>query len=161
MASYIEKNNALSLGESLYSVRYTLAKSVPIKDTVKDDFVYKPTRLKAVDQKPAAGTLLTVGSKVIVYFEDTDGMSIDIYEGAHVGYAGRKASEVIEKVKSNEAVKKIIETKEKSEDLTPEEEVVMGTFFTESLGLEIDASNPSKNQKAAYDVIVASYALMQ
>jgi hypothetical protein len=145
----------------LYDTRYSLAKSVPIKETAKEDFIYQPTRLKAVDQKPAPGTLIATGSKVIVYFEDTDSMSIDIYEGAHAGYTGRTAKEVVDKVKADEGVKKIIEKTEKSEDLTAEEEVIMVNFFVEDLGLEMNESDPTRNKKAAYDVIVAAYDLMK
>lgn len=161
MPSFVEMDNNISISRTLYDDKYALAKRVPIKDIAKEDYVYQPTKLKAVDQNPPAGTLIATGSKVIVYFEDTDAMHIDIYEGAHVGYADMKASDVIDKVKSNDTVKKIVEATEKSEDLTPEEEVIMVNFFVEALGLEMDESNPAKNNKAAYDVIVASYGLMK
>ena len=51
--------------------------------------------------------------------------------------------------------------RELSVDLTPEEEVTMRNFFVEKLGLEIDESDPTKSEKAAYDVLAASYALMK
>ena len=155
MALTLELDKSISRDD-----KYSLSRSVPIKDTVKDDYVFKPTTFKAVEQKPKAGTLVSPGTTIIVYFEDTDLMSMDIYEGAHVGYAEKTAKEVVDKVKINDAVKKIIEKKEKSVDLTPEEETIMGTFFVEDLGLEINESDPTKNSKAAYDVIVAAYDLM-
>ncbi len=157
MASNLEINKRMAL----YDTQYALKKSVPIKETVKDKYVYQPTSYRAVEQNPAAGTLVAPGTKVIVYFEDIYVMPIDIYEGAHVGYAGMKASEVIDKVKTNDAVKKIIEKTEKSVDLTPEEKTIMGTFFVEDLGLEINESDSTRNNKAAYDVIVAAYGLMK
>lgn len=154
-------NLELDRGILLYDTRYSLAKSVPIKDTVKDDFIFQPTRLKAVDQKPAAGTLVATGSKVIVYFENVDEMGIDMFEGAHAGYTGKTAKEVVDQAIADVSVKKIIESKESSADLTPEEEVVMVNFFVEKLGLQIDESDTTRNKKAAYDVLAASYGLMK
>ena len=159
MPSFVELKTTRD--KILTDVQYTLPKAVSLKETIKDHFVYQPTPLKAVGQEPTPGTLLTVGSKVVVYFEDTDDLSLDIFEGAHSGYTGRKANEVIEKVQSNNAVRKIIESREKSEDLTPEETVIMKTFFIDTLGLEMDENISTKNSKAAYDVIVASYGLMK
>lgn len=156
MASILELDKSIAR-----DAKYSLSRSVPIKETVRDDYVYQPTTIRAVEQVPVAGTLVTPGTKVIVYFEDTDLMPMDIYEGAHVGYAEKTAKEVVDKVKNNDAVKEIIEKTEKSVDLTPEEEVIMGTFFVEDLGLEINESDPTKNRKAAYDVIVAAYDLMK
>ncbi|MFN2354435.1 MAG: hypothetical protein ABR512_07920 [Desulfopila sp.] len=144
-----------------FNAKYTYSRAVPIKEVVKTDYVYKPTKLRAVEQVPVAGTLVTPGTEIIVYFEDTDLMPMDIYEGAHVGYAGKTAKEVIDIVKNNDAVKKIIEKKEKSVDLTLEDEVIMGTFFAEGLGLEMNEGDPTKSKKAAYDVIVAAYDLMK
>jgi hypothetical protein len=155
MASILELNKSIAL-----DAKYSLSRSVPIKETVRDDYVYQPTPFRAVEQKPVAGTLVTPGTKVIVYFEDTDLMQMDIYEGAHVGYAEKTAKEVVDLVKTNDAVKKIVEKTEKSIDLTSEEEVIMGAFFVEELGLEINENDPTKNNKAAYDVIVAAYDLM-
>ena len=154
-------NMELEKGALLYDTRYSLAKSVSIKDTIKDQFIYQPTRLKAVDQKPAPGTLIATGSKVIVYFENVDQMGMDIFEGAHAGYSGKSAKEIVDQARSNEAVKKIIESKEYSVELTPEEEVTMLNFFVENLGFEMDESDSSKNKKAAYDVLAASYVLMK
>lgn len=154
-------NLELDRGILLYDTRYSLAKSVSIKDTVKDDFIYQPTRLKAVDQKPAAGTLVATGSKVIVYFENVDQMGIDMFEGAHTGYTGKTAKEVVDQAIADQSVKKIIESKESSTDLTPEEEVIMVNFFVEKLGLQIDESDSTRNKKAAYDVLAASYGLMK
>lgn len=156
MPSFLEFDKSLALG-----AKYDFSRSVPLKIAVRDDFVYQPVKLKAVEQNPKAGTLVSPGTKIIVYFEDTDVMTMDIYEGAHVGYVNKTAKEVIDKVKSNDAVKKIIEKTEKSVDLTPEEDVIMGKFFVEGLGLEINESDPTKNKKAAYDVIVAAYDLMK
>ncbi|TKB24672.1 hypothetical protein FCL47_17730 [Desulfopila sp. IMCC35006] len=152
----------LELNKNLFSdVQYTYSRSVPIKDIIKDDFVFQPVTLRAVEQNPKAGTLVSPGTKIIVYFEDVDLMPMDIYEGAHVGYAGKSAKEIVDKVKSNDAVKKIIEKTEKSVDLTPEEQVIMGAFFAENLGLEINDNDPTKSKKAAYDVIVAAYDVMK
>ncbi len=156
MPSFFELDKSIALDG-----KYDLSRHVPLKITVRDDYVYKPVKLKAVEQNPRAGTLVSPGTKIIVYFEDTDLMTMDIYEGAHAGYVNKTAKEVIDKVKNNDAVKNIIEKKEKSVDLTPEEEVIMGTFFVESLGLEINESDPTKNKKAAYDVIVAAYDLIK
>ncbi len=154
-------NVELEKGLLLYDTQYSLVRSVPIKDTVKEDFVYQPIRLKAVGQKPTAGTLIATGSKVVVYFENVDEMGMDIFEGAHSGYTGKTAKEIIDEAQSDEAVKKIIDSRELSVDLTPEEEVTMRNFFVEKLGLEIDESDPTKSEKAAYDVLAASYALMK
>lgn len=154
-------NMELANGILLYDTRYSFARSVPIKDTVKDDFVYQPTQLKAVGQKPTAGTLIATGSKVIVYFENVDEMGLDIFEGAHTGYTGKTAKEVVGEALADEAVKKIIDSKESSEDLTPEEEVTMLNFFVQKLGLEMDESDATKTKKAAYDVLAASYAFMK
>ena len=156
MPTFLELDKNIS-----FDAQNKLTRYVPIKDSVRDDFVFKPTTFRAVEQNPKAGTLVSPGTKVIVYFEDTDLMSMDIYEGAHVGYAEKTAKEVVDKVKTNDTVKKIIEKTEKSVDLTPEEKVIMGTFFVEDLGLEINDSDPTKNSKAAYDVIVAAYDLMK
>jgi len=41
-------NVELEKGLLLYNTQYSFARAVPIKDAVKDDFVYQPTRLKAV-----------------------------------------------------------------------------------------------------------------
>lgn len=156
MPTFLELDKNIS-----FDAQNKLTRYVPIKDSVRDDFVFKPTTFRAVEQNPKAGTLVSPGTKVIVYFEDTDLMSMDIYEGAHAGYAEKSAKEVVDKIKTNNAVKTIIEKKEKSIDLTPEEKVIMGTFFVEELELEINESDPTKNSKAAYDVIVAAYDLMK
>ena len=155
MASILELDKSISR-----DAKYSLSRSVPIKETVKDQFFKQATPYRAVEQNPVAGTLVLPGTTIIVYFEDTIVMPMDIYEGAHVGYAEKTAKEVVDLVKTNDAVKKIVEKTEKSIDLTPEEEVIMGTFFVEELGLEINESDPTKNNKAAYDVIVAAYDLM-
>jgi len=88
-------------------------------------------------------------------------MGLDIFEGAHSGYTGKTAKEVVDEALSNEAVKKIIDSKESRADLTPEEEVTMHNFFVEILGLEMDESDPTKSEKAAYDVLAASYVLIK
>jgi hypothetical protein len=154
-------NLELDRGILLFDTRYSLVKSVPIKETVKDDFIFQPTRLKAVDQKPAAGTLIATGSKVIVYFENVDEMGIDMFEGAHAGYTGKTAKDVVDQAIADVSVKKIIESKENSADLSPEEKVIMVNFFAEKLGLQIDESDSTRNTKAAYDVLAASYGLMK
>lgn len=147
--------------KTLLEINKNYRTSFSIKDTVKEDFIVQPTSLKAVGQKPTAGTLIATGSKVVVYFEDTNSMSIDIIEGAHAGYTGKSAKEVVDLAEANEAVNKILADKETKEDLTPEEEVTMNTFFMHTLGLEIDTNDPTKNTKAAYDALSAVYFLMQ
>lgn len=155
-------NVALDKAFLLNGTQYSFVKAtIPIKDTVKDDFVVQVTRVKAVSQNPEAGTLIATGSKVIVYFEDVDQMGMDIFEGAHSGYTGKTAKEIVDEALADETVKKIIDSRELSVDLTPEEEVTMHNFFVEKLGLEIDESDPAKSEKAAYDVLAASYALMK
>ncbi|MGE4560327.1 MAG: hypothetical protein AB7E77_09005 [Desulfobulbus sp.] len=158
MALNVAFDRELLLNNPQYS---SFKATVPIKDTVKDDFVVQITRVKAVSQNPEAGTLVASGSKVIVYFENVDQMGMDIFEGVHSGYAGKIAKEVVDVAMADEAVKKIIDSKELSVELTPEEEVTMHNFFVEKLGLEIDESDPAKSEKAAYDVLAASYALMK
>lgn len=158
MALKVELDKAFLLNGTQNS--YVKA-TIPIKESAKDDFVVQATRLKAVDQNPAAGTLIATGSKVVVYFENVDEMGIDIFEGAHSGYTGKTAKEIVNEAEADEAVRKIIDSKELSVDLTPEEEVTMHNFFVEKLGLEIDESDPAKSEKAAYDVLAASYKLMQ
>ena len=156
MPTSLELNKKIS-----FEAKKKLTRYVPIKESVRDDFVFKRTTFRAVEQNPKAGTLVSPGTKVIVYFEDTDKMTMDIYEGAHAGYANKTAKEVIEKVIENAAVKQIIEKTEKSVDLTLEEDRIMGRFFAEGLGLEINERDPTKNKKSAYDVIVAAYDLMK
>ncbi len=161
MADTIAIKKDTKADTTFYLAEYAAgARSIGIKEAAKKDYGYQPTKYKAVDQNPTAGTIVATGSKIIVYFEDTDDMHIDILEGAHAGYTGKKASDIIEIVKNNEAVEKIVNTKEKSEDLTPEEEVIMVNFFIEALGLEMDENDAAKNNKAAYDVMAASYALL-
>ncbi len=134
--------------------------NVHISEVAKDDYEIKPVTLKAVDQKPAPGNLLAPGSKVIVFFEDTDSMMIDIFAEGHAGYAGKTAKDVVNMARDNEAVKKIIEAEKESGDLTADEKVTMGNFFMENVGLEIDEAVSTKNMESAYTVLLASYKLL-
>ncbi len=145
-----------------YGNRYVITEAhASIRDDLRDDFEFKPTNLRAVDQSPEPGTLLASGSTVIVYFEDQDGFSPDIYDGSHSGYSGMKAKDIIEKVNGNAEVKKIVKAGKEYEELTTAEKITMDKFFSEELGLEIDKTDRTKNSKAAYDALIAAYVVIE
>lgn len=160
MPSYVNLGNDMMVADLTLGARLA-DKHISIKEDEKNDFELKRTNLRAVDQSPAPGALLAAGSKVIVFFEDSDDFSPDIFDGAHSGYTGMKASEIIAKVNENDEVKKIVKAGKDYEDLTSAERSTMNKFFAEELGLEIDSTDKTRNSKAAYDALMASYRVIE
>lgn len=161
MPSFVTINNDAISGLDKSGLSAVKVNRYPIKDNLKDGYEFKPTTLKAVDQTPLPGTLVAPGTKVVVFFEDTDGLTIDIFEGVHAGYSGMKATDAVSKANDNDAVKIILESGKESKDLTVAEQEVMTTFFVETIGLEIDESDLTKNTQSAYDGMVVSYGLIK
>lgn len=161
MPSFVTINNDAISGLDNFGLSAVKVNRYRIKDNLKDEYEFKPTTLKAVDQTPLPGTLVAPGTKVVVLFEDTDGLTIDIFEGVHAGYAGMKATDVVFKANGNDAVKIILEAGKDSKDLTVAEQEVMTTFFVETIGLEIDESDLTQNTQSAYDGMVVSYGLIK
>lgn len=144
---------------SLESSRQEAYSKLSISNVSIGDYVVATSSVKAVSQTPAAGTLLAAGATVVVYFEDTDSMSISIIDGVHAGYKDTTIKKIVDEIEANDPVQVILDKKKKWVELTVKEKEVMTAFFTGTLHLDLVEADATRTEQAAYEGVVAAYTL--
>lgn len=144
---------------SLESSRQEAYSKLSISKVSIGDYVVATSSVKAVSQTPPAGTLLAAGATVVVYFEDTDSMSISIIDGVHAGYKDTTIKKIVDEIEADNPVQVILDKKKKWVELTVKEKGIMTAFFTETLHLDLVEADATRTAQAAYEGVVAAYTL--